>query len=143
LIPNSYLTEADIPSEESRWDEDPGIGRFAATFNGYQDWGSFEKCADVADIHAKDLRALTLTELRTSLFFYFRALNHASFEDVTLEHDQYGQVILTQIRDRAGVAQSLSHSLVLPDDSLEHLDTPPASSVRVGGRAAAESHKAD
>jgi hypothetical protein len=78
----------------------PGIGRFAATFNGNQYWGSFEKCADVADHDGKDLSTLTLTELRTALFFHFRALNHAGFDDATPGDDKGAHEVLAQIRDR-------------------------------------------
>src|SRR4029453_18512930 len=64
-ISNADLKEADIPGEDARWQEEPGIGRFAATFNGYQYWGSLEKCAEVAHHRGKDITTLTLTELRT------------------------------------------------------------------------------
>jgi len=100
LIPNAYLTEADIPGESARWDEEPGICRFAATFNGYQYWGSFEKCFDVGSLRGKDLSTLTLTELRTALFCHFRALNHAGFDDLTPGDDKGAQEVLAQIRDR-------------------------------------------
>lgn len=100
LIPNDYLTEADIPGENARWDQDPGIGRFAATFNGYQYWGSSEKSFEVGSIHNKDLSTLTLTELRTSLFCHFRALHHAGFDDLKPGDDKGAQQILAEIRDR-------------------------------------------
>jgi len=99
LIPNDYLTEAAIPDEDARWDNDSGLGRFAASFNGYRYWGSFEKCAEVAHHRDKDLSTLTLTELRTSLFFHFRALKHDDW-DVHPRDNQLAQEILVHIRDR-------------------------------------------
>ena len=40
-------TEADIPGEDADWDQWTGIPSFAASFNGYQYWGSFKKCFEV------------------------------------------------------------------------------------------------
>ena len=46
LIQNADLTLADIPVPDADIDE---IGWFALTFDGYEHWGSFEECADVAN----------------------------------------------------------------------------------------------
>ena len=98
-ISNADLTEEAIPDPDARWDGDQEIGRFAATFNGYQHWGSFKKCAEVANHRGKDLSTLTLTELRTSLFFHFRALHHDDW-DVLPSDNKDAQEILAKIRDR-------------------------------------------
>lgn len=75
-IKNEDLTLEDIPSSLEE-----GGSYFSHTFNGYEFGGSFKGCADVSnkveDAISKDnIEELTLSELRTSLFFYFRALRH-------------------------------------------------------------------
>jgi hypothetical protein len=75
-IANADLTAADIPGDDAGYDW-PGIPAFAASFNGYQYWGSFKKCFEVAKLaEAKTLHDLTLTELRTMLFCHYRSINH-------------------------------------------------------------------
>ena len=67
-IPNADLTEEDIPREDANWDQWSGIPSFAASFNGYEHWGSFQKCFDVGMLdRTRDLRELTLTQLLTCL----------------------------------------------------------------------------
>ena len=61
-IKNTDLTLSDIPGPLAKWEE---IEKFALTFDGYEKWGSSEKCAEVANAKRSD----TLTELRTCLFF--------------------------------------------------------------------------
>ena len=63
-IANAQLSVTDIPSFKKAWSR---IEPFALTFDGYQYWGSIEKCAEVA---AK--APATLTQLRTFLFFEAR-----------------------------------------------------------------------
>ena len=48
MIPNNELTEGDIPAPGADW---PIIIPFALAFDGYQYWGSFERCFDVAERH--------------------------------------------------------------------------------------------
>ena len=68
-ISNADLSERDIRDARVGWDP-LGIQAFALSFNAYQHWGSFEKCATVANNPwTKNLDTLTLTELRTTLFF--------------------------------------------------------------------------
>jgi hypothetical protein len=69
LITNDQLTVTIIPSPKSKW---PAIQNFALTYDGYESWGSFEKCAEVANAG----RCATLTELRTCLFFEQRRWRH-------------------------------------------------------------------
>ena|SRR5215831_8683698 len=70
-IPNSALSEADIPSRSSEldWRE---ITPLALSFDGYAYWGSVQKCAEVGMRE----NPRTLTELRTKLFFGQRAARH-------------------------------------------------------------------
>jgi hypothetical protein len=68
-IPNRDLTVADIPPISADFTE---IGPFALTFNGYNYWGSFNRCAEIANRRKHD----TLTELRTCLFFEQRRWHH-------------------------------------------------------------------
>jgi hypothetical protein len=77
-IPNSDLREKDIPSNQASWKK---ILPFALTFNGYEHWGNFEKCRDVAKLGIasyKDKKPFTqsLTDLRTCLFYEARRWNH-------------------------------------------------------------------
>ena len=68
-IPNARLRPVDLPPPDADW---PAVWRFADTFNGFQHWGSLEKCAEVANAQ----RCSTLTELRTCLFFECRRWHH-------------------------------------------------------------------
>ena len=54
------------------------IIRFAASFNGYEHFGSLHACADAA--HEK--RRETLVDLRNELFFAYRAGNHCGDDRV-------------------------------------------------------------
>ena len=77
-IPNSQLIESDLPTRRAGWKK---IQPFALTFNGYEHWGSFKKCREVAHQGVslfqskKDLN-LTLTDLRTCLFYEARRWSH-------------------------------------------------------------------
>jgi hypothetical protein len=81
-IANADLTEHDIPSPAAEWRQ---IGKFALTFNGYDSWGSFDKCAEIGNHWAKahaERQALpdSLTDLRTCLFFEQRRWRHYGWE---------------------------------------------------------------
>ena len=77
-IPNSQLIENDIPSSRASWKK---IVPFALTFNGYEHWGTFKKCREVAK-HGVDLYrskqelSQSLTDLRTCLFFEAQRWHH-------------------------------------------------------------------
>lgn len=58
IVPNAELKLEDLPALGAEW---PVIWRLADTFNGYQHWGSFEKCAEIANRQDHS----TLTEWRT------------------------------------------------------------------------------
>jgi hypothetical protein len=77
-IPNDQLTEEDIPPPEASW---MAIVDFASTWDAYIYWGSFEKCAEIANTWAKRYYEEgklpeTLEELRTCLFFEWRRWRH-------------------------------------------------------------------
>jgi hypothetical protein len=72
------LKESDVPLPDAGWYE---IGRFALSFNGYDWWGSFERCAEIANGAAQAFHELgtlpdSLAELRTCLFFEQRRWHH-------------------------------------------------------------------
>ncbi|MEM9937955.1 MAG: hypothetical protein AAF768_03835 [Pseudomonadota bacterium] len=58
----------DLPDPTDR----QAIVLFAASFRGYEHFGSFEACAE----DAKRQRRETLIDLRNELFFSYRASNH-------------------------------------------------------------------
>ncbi len=68
-ISNEQLRVEDLPSPSADW---AAIQTFALTFDAYTHWGSFEKCAEIANKR----EASTLTELRTCLFFEQRRWRH-------------------------------------------------------------------
>jgi hypothetical protein len=68
-IVNKDLTLSNIPNPDVSWFE---IGGFALTFDGYDVWGSFDKCAEIANARRHE----SLTVLRTCLFFEQRRWRH-------------------------------------------------------------------
>lgn len=73
-IPNDALRLDDLPSPDADGTE---VWRLADTFNGFKHWGSFERCAEIADRHFYDQqRDSNMTELRTCLFFECRRWHH-------------------------------------------------------------------
>jgi hypothetical protein len=68
-IANPDLTPADIPPPDADWGT---VVKFALSYNGFQRWGSFGKCAKIAN----SKRHGSLDELRTCLFFEQRRWNH-------------------------------------------------------------------
>jgi hypothetical protein len=77
-ISNSQLLEKDIPANTATWKK---ILPFALTFNGSEHWGSFEKCREVAKTGIASYRdkkpfTLSLTDLRTCLYYEARRWNH-------------------------------------------------------------------
>lgn len=77
------------------------VGGFALSFNGYEYGGSFERCAEIANkarlaIEENKTEDLTLSELRTCLFFHYRAVHHAGGPPNELRVN----TLLELIRDR-------------------------------------------
>lgn len=93
-IADSELTLADIPPSNADWGEIEG---FALTYNGYTAWGSFGKCAEIANAR----RHSSLAELRTCLFFEQRAWRHLGDDP---DHDAMAYIwsLIEQIRGRVG-----------------------------------------
>lgn len=98
-IPDDKLRQEDVPEALAEWDT---ISRFALTFNGYQVWGSFEACAEVAETKQPE----TLTVLRTCLFYEQRRWRHLG-EIPDAESMQYIRLLLERIRDH--VTRSDNH----------------------------------
>jgi hypothetical protein len=101
-IANEELVQSDVPLPNAGWYD---IGRFALSFNGYDWWGSFEKCAEVANLAARayhESGALpeSLTGLRTCLFFEQRRWHHFGF-DPDEPAMGYIAALLEGIRQRA------------------------------------------
>lgn len=91
-IANKDLTLADIPSLDAAWEE---LGEFALTFDGYEVWGSFEKCADIANSQRQE----SLTDLRTCLFFEQRRWRHFG-EEPDEKAMRYLRGVVEKIRSR-------------------------------------------
>lgn len=77
-IPNSQLIEKDIPSSRASWKK---VLPFALTFDGYEHWGDFGKCQEVAKLGITSYRTQkaftqSLTDLRTCLFYEARRWRH-------------------------------------------------------------------
>ena len=92
LIQNADLTLSDIPVPDADINE---IGCFALTFDGYEHWGAFEKCAEVANAERQN----TLTDLRTCLFFEQRRWRHSGYGPDE-EAEAYWRSLVAKIRAR-------------------------------------------
>ena len=68
-VSNEDLTVDAIPPPDASWET---IQRFALTFDGYDYWRSFGRCAEIAN--HRDPRSLA--EWRTCLFFEQRRWRH-------------------------------------------------------------------
>ncbi|MEL7395163.1 MAG: hypothetical protein AAFN44_02195 [Pseudomonadota bacterium] len=69
----SEMDLKDLPDIDDR----EGIREFAADFNGYLYYGSFQSCAAAAKTRARD----SIISLRNELFFSYRASNHLGTDD--------------------------------------------------------------
>lgn len=79
-----------MPLPDADW---LAINEFALAFDGYQYWGSFDKCADIANARLNR----TLTELRTCLFFEQRRWRHLDC-DPDPEAEAYIRILIEKIR---------------------------------------------
>ena len=68
-IPDNELAETHVPDPHSDWTT---IWKFALTFNGYENHGGLDECAEIANSQQNE----TLTDLRTCLFFEQRRWRH-------------------------------------------------------------------
>jgi hypothetical protein len=100
-IPNSQLLDEDLPSRRATWKK---IIPFAQSFNGYEHWGSVQKCREVAKqgvaLHKsrRDLNQ-SLTDLRTCLFFEARRWKHLK-KNPTKSGLEYVHALVEAIRVR-------------------------------------------
>jgi len=92
LIANRDLSLAVIPPPTADY---LTIAKFALTFDGYEAWGSFEKCAEVAGARLSS----TLTELRTCLFFEQRGWRNVD-SDPDAEGMAYMRSLIEKIRGK-------------------------------------------
>ena len=90
-IPSTSLTLGDVPTEDADWTE---ILDFALTFDGYTYWGSFERCAEVANARVHG----TLNGLRTCLFFEQRSWRHGDESPPTKRALAYWRSLLKKMR---------------------------------------------
>jgi hypothetical protein len=100
-ISNAQLLEADLPARRATWIK---ILPFALTFDGYEHWGSFKKCREIADfgvrLHRKqEPLGQSLTDLRTCLFFESRRWKHLE-KDPTKKGMNYVHALVEAIRLR-------------------------------------------
>ena len=94
VIDNADLRPGDIPVAGAPWDD---IQRFALTFDGYNYWDSFEKCAEVANRGNPQ----NLVEFRTCLFFEQRRWRHFG-EEPDAEAMKLIQTLVEGIRTKVG-----------------------------------------
>ena len=85
-VANAALTLDMIPSPDASWDE---IQAFALSFDGYEHWGSFNRCAEIANSRNPQ----NLSEHRTCLFFEQRRWRHMG-ADPTQSDMQYIRSLL-------------------------------------------------
>ena len=100
-ISNTQLIETDLPERRATWVK---IQPFAISFDGYEHWGSFKKCREVADfgvsLHRKhEPLTQSLTDLRTCLFFESRRWKHLK-KDPTKTGMNYIHSLVDAIRLR-------------------------------------------
>ncbi len=88
-IPNDQLRLADIPADDADLDD---LIRFAHTFNGYDAFGGFHACADIANAGDHS----SLSHLRACLFFEARRWRHfgddPSPESLAYWHELVGKI---------------------------------------------------
>jgi hypothetical protein len=100
-IANADLTEHDIPAPDADWHT---VGKFAVSFDGYEYWGSFKKCATIGNrglelYRAERVLPNSLTELRTCLFFEQRRWRHFGF-DPDEEATDYIRALVERVREK-------------------------------------------
>lgn len=122
LLPSDRLKLVLVPSDAADIDE---LIAFAHTFDGYRHWGSFERCANVANSKEHD----SLDSLRTCLFFEARRWRHGG-ELPDDEAISYWRSLVAAIRKRVGFIETGSCTWLsdcirkLPSDPHVPLRTP-------------------
>ena len=105
-IATKDLSEDDLPPQNAKWE---AINEFALTFNGYEYWGSFDKCADVANQSykiyvTKGRLPDSVNALRSCLFFEQRRWRHFG-ECPDEETMAYIHQIIESIRTKIQIKQ--------------------------------------
>lgn len=116
-IPTAKLEVKRLPDVAAGVEE---LIQFAHTFNGYARWGSFERCAEIAN--ARDHSSIDT--LRTCLFFEARRWRHAGEtpDDYAI---RYWRLLVASIRERVARLDSLTPEWLA--DAIRQL--PPDASV--------------
>ena len=91
-IPTAQLRPDHLPSDTAG---PADLVEFAHTFDGYERWGSFERCAEIAN--ARDHSSIDA--LRTCLFFEARRWRHFG-EEPDDEALSYWRTLVLTIRER-------------------------------------------
>ena len=110
-ITTAKLTLSQIPSAEA------GVGeliKFAHTFDAHQHWGSFERCAEIAN--ARD--HASIDKLRSCLFFEVRRWRHFG-EEPDDESLRYWRTLVAEIRERIALIEALPPERLA--DAIRHL----------------------
>ena len=89
-IPNDQLRLADIPADDADLD---ALIHFAHTFNGYNAFGGFSGCAEIANRRDHS----SLSHLRACLFFEARRWRHYG-DDPDAEDLAYWRQLVGKIR---------------------------------------------
>ena len=99
-IPTVQLKVSDVPADAADLED---LLRFALPFDGYRHWGSFSRCAEIAN--ARDHGSLD--KLRTCLFFEARRWHHFG-DSPDEEETRYWRWLVAEIRLRLQRLESLS-----------------------------------
>lgn len=99
-IPTDYPQASDVPADDADLED---LFRFALSFDGYRRWGSFSRCAEIAN--ARDHGSLD--KLRTCLFFEARRWHHFG-DSPDEEETRYWRSLVAEIRLRLLRLDSLS-----------------------------------
>jgi hypothetical protein len=95
------ISNEDLKSEMIPVDAKDKVVSFAHSFNGYEYGGTMPECGKIAKkvkqaMVEQKTAGLTLSEIRASLFYYYRALRHSGME----QEDQVVEHYLALIRER-------------------------------------------
>lgn len=96
-IPSERLSVLDVPSADASVHD---LIMFAHRFAGYEYWGSFERCAEVANG-----TSISLDGLRTRLFFDARGWRHSGEDPDEAALGRWNYLV-TQIRNRIELRES-------------------------------------
>lgn len=117
-IPSVSLTVGDLPRSDA---SEGDYHRFALSFNGYKQMGSFRRCARIANEAAEHWRAngelsTTLDELRACLFFEQRRWHHFGygFDDAAFA---YVRALVARLRQILEDSCSIEHELGKTSDN--------------------------